>query len=39
MVIDTSAMLAILQDEPERGSFAEKIGAAAVCRTDLALIA
>ncbi len=36
MVIDTSAMLAILQDEPERGAFAEKIAAAAVCRISAA---
>ncbi len=36
MVIDTSAMLAILQDEPERGSLAEKIEAAPVCRTSAA---
>ncbi len=36
MVIDTSAMLAILQDEPERGSFAERIAAAAVCRISAA---
>lgn len=36
MVIDTSAMLAILQDEPERGSFAEKVAAAAVCRISAA---
>lgn len=28
MVIDTSALLAILQDEPERGSFTEEIAAA-----------
>ncbi len=36
MVIDTSALLAILQDEPERGSFNEEIAAAAVCRTSAA---
>lgn len=36
MVIDTSAMLAILQDEPERDSFAERISAAAVCRISAA---
>lgn len=36
MVIDTSALLAILQDEPECGSFSEQIEAAAVCRTSAA---
>ncbi len=36
MVIDTSALLAILQDEPERGSFTEEIAAAPVCRTSAA---
>lgn len=36
MVIDTSAMLAILQDEPERDAFAEEIAAAAVCRISAA---
>lgn len=38
MVIDTSALLAILQDEPERGSFTEEIAAAAVCRTSAATL-
>ena len=36
MVIDTSALLAILQDEPERRAFAEAIAAAAVRRTSAA---
>ena len=36
MVIDTSAFLAILQDEPDRRSFTEAIGAAAVRRTSAA---
>ncbi len=36
MVIDTSALIAILQDEPERVSFSEEIAAAAVCRTSAA---
>ncbi len=36
MVIDTSALLAILQDEPERDSFTEEIAAAPVCRTSAA---
>ena len=33
MVIDTSAFLAILQDEPDRPSFTKAIAAAAVRRT------
>ena len=33
MIIDTSAFLAILQDEPDRRSFTEAIAAAAVRRT------
>ncbi len=33
MVIDTSAFLAIVQDEPDRRSFTEAIGAAVVRRT------
>jgi ribonuclease VapC len=36
MVIDTSAFLAILQDEPDRRSFTEAIEAAAVRRTSAA---
>ena len=36
MVIDTSAFLAILQDEPERASFTKAIEAAAVRRTSAA---
>ncbi len=36
MVIDTSALLAILQDEPERDSFTGEIAAAPVCRTSAA---
>ena len=36
MVIDTSAFLAILQDEPDRRSFTEAIGAAVVRRTSAA---
>lgn len=36
MVIDTSAFLAILQDEPDRRSFTEAIAAAAVRRTSAA---
>ncbi len=36
MVIDTSALLAILQDEPDRRSFTEAIEAAAVRRTSAA---
>lgn len=31
MVIDTSALLAILQDEPERRTFNEALEAAAIC--------
>ena len=36
MVVDTSALLAILQDEPERRAFTEAIAAAAVRRTSAA---
>ena len=36
MVIDTSAFLAVLQDEPDRRSFTEAIEAAAVRRTSAA---
>ena len=36
MVIDTSAFLAILQDEPDRHSFTEAIAAAGVRRTSAA---
>ena len=36
MVIDTSAFLAILQDEPDRTSFTKAIAAAAVRRTSAA---
>ena len=36
MVIDTSAFLAMLQDEPDRRSFTEAIEAAAVRRTSAA---
>ncbi len=36
MVVDTSALLAILQDEPERRAFNEAIAAAAVRRTSAA---
>ena len=36
MVIDTSAFLAILQDEPDRTAFSEEIAAAAVRRTSAA---
>ena len=36
MIIDTSAFLAILQDEPDRRSFTEAIAAAAVRRTSAA---
>ncbi len=36
MVIDTSAFLAILQDEPDRTSFTRAITAAAVRRTSAA---
>ena len=35
MVIDTSAFLAILQDEPDRTSFTKAIAAAAVRRTEV----
>ena len=38
MVIDTSAFLAILQDEPDRRSFTEAIGAAVVRRTSAATL-
>ena len=38
MVIDTSALLAILQDEPERRAFTEAIAAAAVRRTSAATV-
>ena len=38
MVIDTSALLAILEDEPERGWLAKQIEAAAVCRTSAATL-
>lgn len=31
MILDTSALLAILQDEPERAAFAEAIEAAGLC--------
>ncbi len=36
MVVDTSALLAILQDEPERRAFAELIEAAASCSMSVA---
>ena len=36
MIIDTSALLAILQDEPERRAFTEAIAAAAVRRMSAA---
>jgi ribonuclease VapC len=36
MVIDTSAIAAILFDEPERGDFTSRIGAAAICRLSAA---
>ncbi|MCE2543060.1 MAG: type II toxin-antitoxin system VapC family toxin, partial [Acidobacteria bacterium] len=36
MVIDTSAFLAILQDEPDRPAFTQAIAAAAVRRTSAA---
>ena len=36
MVIDTSAFLAILQDEPDRRSFTEAIAAAVVRRASAA---
>lgn len=36
MVIDTSALLAILQDEPERRLYNERIEAAAICRLSTA---
>ena len=36
MVLDTSALLAILQDEPERRAFNEAIEAADACRMSLA---
>ena len=38
MVVDTSAFLAILQDEPDRRSFTEEIAAAAVRRTSAATL-
>ena len=38
MVIDTSAFLAILQDESDRRSFTEAIGAAVVRRTSAATL-
>ena len=36
MVVDTSALLAILQDEPERRAFADAIEGAASCRISAA---
>lgn len=36
MVVDTSAILAILQDEPERRAFNEAIEAAETCRISVA---
>ena len=38
MVIDTSAFLAILQDEPDRRSFTEAVAAAATRRTSAATL-
>lgn len=36
MIVDTSALLAILQDEPERRAFADAIEGAASCRISAA---
>jgi ribonuclease VapC len=36
VIVDTSALIAILRDEPEAPAFAEAIAAAAACRTSAA---